>query len=598
MDEVKCFLTLSLLVILASTEDPVVETGSGKVRGDTISVLGQDVEVFRSIPFAKPPVGTLRFRKPEPVEPWDGIRDARPLPNSCMQSLDDFKDFEGVNMWNANTKISEDCLYLSLWIPSNARKSKLKLSTMVWIYGGSLTSGTSTLTLYDGSWLAASKDVIVASFNYRLGPFGFLYLDEKLAPGNMGLLDQNMALKWLNKNINIFGGDPSKITLFGESAGSVSVSYQVVSPLSQKLFRNAIMMSGTLIAGWAMLSKQENIRRAKIMCNALKCPISSRRDMLNCLIKANATDITNAQWNVLVRYFDLSFGPVIDGYFLPDNSHQTVRDYINNDTKKDILLGFVKNEGTYFLTYGFKKNFKPNGEIALDASSYERIVGTIVKPDDINSLQLDSISYLYGLSSLTNDTEKYTHILESVVGDREFKCPTIEFAMAMSQFANVYMYSLEHRSSVNPWPKWMGVMHGYDIEFVFARALSGTKNYTTEERTLTDRMTGFWANFSKSGNPNNGDCAKCSSTVWPLFTEKQQKYIVLDTKKVLEIREGYHNNICGFWKSLYPELGECGINTSSGASKTFVLRNSCFSLLMFALSLTAAWSDIVAFMHA
>ena len=499
MDVVKCFLTLSLLVTLAIAEDPVVETGSGKIRGRTISVLGQDIETFFGIPFAKPPIGKLRFRRPEPVEPWDGIREANILPNSCMQSLDNFRDFEGVNMWNANTKISEDCLYLNLWIPSNARKSNLKLATMLWVYGGSLTSGTSTLALYDGSWLAASENIIVASLNYRLGPFGFLYLDDKLAPGNMGLLDQNMALKWLNKNIKVFGGDPSKITLFGESAGSVSVSYHVISPLSQKLFRNAIMMSGSLIAGWTMLPKKENIRRAKLMCSVLKCPTNSNREMLNCLLKANATDITNAQWNVLLRYFDLSFSPVIDGYFLPDDNQKKKKDYINNGTKKDVLLGFVKNEGTYFLTYGFKNNFKPNGEIVLDKSSYESIVGKIVEPEKINSLQLDSISYLYGTSSSSNDTKRYTHILESVVGDREFKCPTIEFGLAMSRYADVYMYSLEHRSSVNPWPMWMGVMHGYDIEFIFARALSGIKNYTKEEKILTERMAGFWANFSKSG---------------------------------------------------------------------------------------------------
>lgn len=122
-------------------------------------------------------------------------------------------------------------------------------------------------------------------------------------------------------------------------------------------------------------------------------------------------------------------------------------------------------------------------------------------------------------------------------------------------------------------------MHGYDIEFVFARALSGIKNYTRDEQILTDRITGFWANFSKSGNPNNGDCGNCSSTVWPLFTEKHPKYIVLDTKEQLEIKEGYHNNICGFWKKLYLELGECSANISSGASNSFALYQVTYNVL-------------------
>ncbi|XP_026685281.1 acetylcholinesterase-like [Diaphorina citri] len=221
--------------------DPLlIETKSGPVRGYSKEVLGREVHIFTGIPFAKPPLGNLRFKKPVPIGRWPGFIDATKLPNSCYQEkYEYFPGFEGEEMWNPNTNLSEDCLYLNIWAPQRLRirhktgehDTKRQLApVLVWIYGGGYMSGTATLDIYNADIVAGTSDVIVVSIQYRVGAFGFLYLKGLLpdhfedAPGNMGLWDQIMAFEWLRDNIEFFGGNPDLITLFGESAGAASVS--------------------------------------------------------------------------------------------------------------------------------------------------------------------------------------------------------------------------------------------------------------------------------------------------------------------------------------------------------------------------------------
>lgn len=181
------------------------------------SNTGKKVDAWYGIPYAQPPIGQLRFQCPHEVESWVDIFNATRLPNSCFQTPDDsFPCFEGTVMWNHNTKLSEDCLYLNVVVPRPRPKNA---TVMVWIYGGGFVSGTSTLPIYNYPTLVAEENVIVVSMQYRGTLFGFLYSGTDDAPGNVGLLDQNLALKWVKRNIDKFGGDPNNICLFGESAG-------------------------------------------------------------------------------------------------------------------------------------------------------------------------------------------------------------------------------------------------------------------------------------------------------------------------------------------------------------------------------------------
>lgn len=208
--------------------------------------------------------GSLRFRHPRPMDRWDhgndrDILNATKPPNTCVQIIDTvFGDFPGSTMWNPNTNVSEDCLYINVVVPRPRPKNA---AVMVWIFGGGFYSGTSTLDVYDHRILVSEENVIVVSMQYRVASLGFLFFDTSDVPGNAGLFDQLMALQWVHDNIQAFGGNPHNVTLFGESAGAVSVSLHLLSPLSRNLFSQAIMQSGSPTAPWAIISREESILR-------------------------------------------------------------------------------------------------------------------------------------------------------------------------------------------------------------------------------------------------------------------------------------------------------------------------------------------------
>lgn len=217
-------------------------TLNGQIKGDCYQVpvsysnsstVTYDIFTWLGIPFAEAPIGSNRFLNPKPVQSWTGVRDALRWPKACIQDLP--------------IEQSEDCLYLNIFARDSTylNKESALRPVMIWIYGGGFVIGQSADNLYEPSTLVASSDIIVVSFNYRLGALGFLSLEGTEATGNAGFLDQHMAIKWVYENIKYFGGDNTKITLFGESAGSFSTGFHLFYPKSWPYFRNAIMQSGS-----------------------------------------------------------------------------------------------------------------------------------------------------------------------------------------------------------------------------------------------------------------------------------------------------------------------------------------------------------------
>ncbi|NXP13563.1 SASB hydrolase, partial [Thinocorus orbignyianus] len=226
---------------------PEVVTKYGKVRGFRFEVEAakRSVNVFLRLPFAKPPVGPLRFSEPQPPEPWNGVRDGTSYPPMCLQDKQQGQYFSDM-ITNRKEKVvldmSEDCLYLNVYTPVSSEKQE-KLPVIVWIHGGGLIFGAAST--YDGSALAALDNVVVVTIQYRLGIVGYFSTGDEHARGNWGYLDQVAALQWIQENIVHFGGDPGSVTIFGESAGGISVSALVLSPLAKGLFHKAISESGT-----------------------------------------------------------------------------------------------------------------------------------------------------------------------------------------------------------------------------------------------------------------------------------------------------------------------------------------------------------------
>ena len=475
-----------------------VDMGRGKLRGYREEVLGKTVDIFLGIPYAKPPVGQRRFMRPESLPPWNHTRNATEFPNSCYQMVDTaFNQFEGVDMWNPNTNMSEDCLYLNIWSPAMTEGSELK-AVMTWIFGGGFYGGTSTLELYDGRIMAATSDVVVVSMQYRVGVLGFAYLGIGDAPGNQGLLDQQLALEWLFNNIARFGGDKHRVTLFGESSGAVSANFHLLSPLSRKYVQYVILESSSALSTWGVDSQKVAKKRTLDTAGLVGCPTAPITEVLKCLKKADPQELSNEMWNIDDKSDILTpVSPTIDGYFLEHHPREYLR---RGDWKKtNVLLGTTKDEGEFFLPYRLPKLFPlilPN--TSLTEEEFHRGIQRITYTD--SDLLTELVAFEYGIPYTYSNTSKYRDALDDVLGDLAFVCPVVDFAeMAKKAGSDVFLYQFRHRTTANPWPAWMGVLHGYEIDHVFGLPLNATLNYTEEEKILSRKMLRYWTNFAKTG---------------------------------------------------------------------------------------------------
>lgn len=534
----------------AHTEDEVIiPTRNGKVRGLNVPVLGGTVTAFLGIPYAQPPLGRLRFKKPQSLTKWSDIWNATKYANSCYQNIDQsFPGFHGSEMWNPNTDLSEDCLYLNVWVPTPKPKNA---TVMIWIYGGGFQTGTSSLPVYDGKFLTRVERVIVVSMNYRVGALGFLALPgNPEAPGNMGLFDQQLALQWVQKNIVAFGGNPKSITLFGESAGAVSVSLHLLSARSQPLFNRAILQSGSSNAAWAVMSLHEARNRTLTLARFVGCSRENETEIIKCLRSKDAQEILLNE--VFVVPFDtllsVNFGPTVDGDFLTDMPETLLQ--AGQFKKTQILVGVNKDEGTAFLVYGAPGFSKDNNSIITRKEFQD---GLNMFFPSVSEFGKESILFHYADWLDDQRPENYREALDDVVGDYNIICPALEFAEKCSEMgSNAYFYYFEHRSSKLPWPEWMGVMHGYEIEFVFGLPLERRANYTKAEEVLSRSIMKHWASFAKYGYPNG---TQNNGTAWPLFKSTEQKYLTLNTESP-RIYTKLRSQQCRFWKIFFPKVLE------------------------------------------
>lgn len=364
-------------------------------------------------------------------------------------------------------------------------------------------SGTPTLNLYDGKILAALNDIIVVSIGYRVGAMGFLSLTHPGAPGNAGLFDQLMGLEWIQQNIKHFGGNPHNVTLFGESAGSFGVSLHLLSPLSRNKFHRAIMQSGTANMPWGTLSQEEARRRAlELAIDYLGCPKHyDVEEIVEFLRGVSPHRLVSEQW-ISRGIMQFPFLPVIDGAFLVETPYMSLKR--RSFKKCPVLMGSNLNEGSYFLIYDLTNLIQLNRS-TMNQEQYMSSMGVLFYhypqyPQVINAFGMEAITFQYSNWQDPDDTIKNLRSLDNAVGDCHFVCHVNEFAHAYAETGlNVYMYYFTQRYASSPWPKWMGVLHGDEIIFVFGEALKHGLNYTSQEKELSREMMRYWTNFAKSG---------------------------------------------------------------------------------------------------
>ncbi|XP_022095277.1 cholinesterase 2-like [Acanthaster planci] len=534
---------------------PIETISTGRILGKRMTVLDKTVDAFLGIPYGESPVGELRFRKPLPRTSWDGIYNATTYGFGCFQAPDEeFKDFEGSEMWNPNVGLDEDCLNLNVWVP---HPRPVNSSVLVWIFGGSFLSGVASLDVYDGKTLAAEEGLVVVSMNFRLAALGFLAMDDPTAPGNQALWDQALALKWVQKNIHIFGGDPDQVTLFGESSGAASIAFHVISPESMNLFRRVALQSASALTPWAYYTMEEGRRRGLMLAEKLKCvedqsgQTLTTTQMVDCMRTRDPLEIIRWQW-VTLDFADFPFVPVVDGDFVRERPQSAME---RGEFKNcEVLIGSNTNEGIFFMVYEVP-GYSKFSHSPLNRDQYTKAIKYCFPK--ANTFGFNAIEFEYFPWLSPTDPVALRDAVELAAGDYLFGCPSYEMAVAAASAHNpVYFYRFTDRASNNPWPEWMGVLHGDEIMYIFGIPLHPEFGYNSAEAELSRKMMTYWANFARTGNPNKANEDDPEGD-WPLYTLETQEFFTLN-KSIINgdvfIGRGPRAKQCAFWREYLPTL--------------------------------------------
>ncbi|XP_054833288.1 cholinesterase-like [Eublepharis macularius] len=538
------FPVLSRLEPKSSTEDDtIVVTRSGSVRGKYLPAGSRTVTAYLGIPYAEPPSGKLRFQKPVPRKSWSHILEATSFGNSCHQIV--LSNFPDAEIWTANTPRSEDCLFLNVWVPHP--RPSTPAAVLVWIHGGGFSAGTTSLVAYNGAFLAATENVIVVSMNYRLGALGFLSLPPA-APGNVGLWDQQLALRWVRENAAAFGGDPTRITISGQSAGGAAAGYHLLSPGSQPLFDRAVLQSGTAIAPWAWVSPEEAKKRALALAQQMGCAGDEDTAIVSCLQGKEAEEFQKVVDPKAI--LSPPFIPTTDGEFLPDDPQALLES--KHFHSKPIMIGATSDDGSIFVFYAGSFLHTSNDSLLTWEQLLEGL--KLYIPNATDDF-IQAIAARYSKEE-PEGPARYRSAMSQACGDYMFVCPENEVATKITKSGSpVYAYTFTHRSIGSVWPEWLGSMHGSEIPYLFGTLtlLMGTnETHTGAELALIPRVMRYWAEFARSGNPTASDV---SETKWPLYNPTEQNFFRISTEppQVMKPSPARH---CGFWKALLSEASK------------------------------------------
>jgi para-nitrobenzyl esterase len=460
----------TVLPLTAAINDPV-RVEQGQLSG----VPGSDpgVRVYKGIPFAAPPTGDLRWRAPKPAADWPGVRKADQFSSTCMQTPYP----EGSLYRSEPQPVSEDCLYLNIW--TAAKSASDKRPVMVWIHGGAFTRGSGSTPTYNGENFA-KKGVVLVTVNYRLGIFGFFahpelsqeseHQSSHYTSGDYGILDEIAALKWVQKNIAAFGGDPTRVTIFGESAGSWAVNVLVASPLAKGLFQRAIGESG---ANFNKMTLLADLEKGGANLGSLK---ELRAKSADEIMKMRGAFFVN-----------------VDGWLLPTDVMTIFEKGQQNDVP--ILIGSNADEGTAFMPAKITI-------AALEATAKQRFAARV-----------DEFTKIY---PATSDAEAWK-ASAALMRDQTFGLQMRTWARMQTKSGKSPAY-LYYFSRVPPGPagEHYGAFHASEISYVFGTADIGRRSWEDSDRKLSEIMSSYWVNFATTGNPNGKGLP-----VWPNYDENK-----------------------------------------------------------------------------
>jgi len=529
-----------------------VTTLLGPVEGDTVVTVDSrtnetiSYEEFLMIPFAEPPLGQNRFAPPKPAKPWTVFNTPVPKDRICYQAAN------GIGLAPGG---DEDCLYLNVFVPSGETEP---MPVLIWYTGGAFVFGGASW--YGPNFWMGHKIIIVV-VNYRLGPLGFLTLGTDSAPGNMGLLDQRMAMEWVRDNIEVFGGDPGQVTIAGESAGSFSTFYHLLSPGSRGLFSRVIGQSGVggLSPAFHHWTPEQGIRLGNEVSALVGCIQLTVEARLDCLkqVSALALSIVEFEDGVISQ-------PVVDRTyatdpFLPNYPAQAymLGDF-NHDV--DVLLGANNNEG-YLLTQAFlglnqtllpffMGNWDIWGPIILLQKHY------LETTDEDREIAFSILEHYCGtrnvtMEHLTSMTDMFTDAFFWVGVDKYIDYHLQHSDRKVFHYINHHINDVEQLSIFGvPLP---GVSHGDELflqwdPFFGSGLFSETKPWSEEDRQTSLHLTSLWSNFVKYGDPTPPG----EDMIWEPVVEEDKRFLKLSSSISMESRPTDYIERISFWRQLFP----------------------------------------------
>jgi len=463
-----------------------------KVEGGEITGIvngGGDIHIFKGVPFAAPPVGALRWQEPQPVAPWTGVKACDKLGPSPMQAKP--KPF---SMWTSEflipeEPISEDCLYLNVWTGANSNKEKRPV--LVWIYGGGFSSGGSGCPIYDGEAMA-KKGIIFVSINYRVGLFGFFAHPELTkesghnTSGNYGLMDQIAALRWVQKNIAAFGGDPSNVTIAGQSAGSMSVNCLVASPLAKNLFNKAIGESGANFS-----NSNSSLQKAE----------EDGQKLAQSLNATSLADLRGITADEIMKKTQAFRGPIIDGYVLPEPIVNIFKE--GKENKVALLTGWNQDEGFMFGPPKKADEFKKeaNEKYGADAATF--------------------LKYYPAGTDAEAAASQVNLSRDMIFGAQNYAWANIQASQGLS----TYVYRFTRKVPATGEYVKYGAFHTGEVPYAYDNLKFVNRPWEPVDHELARIMSSYFANFIKNGNPNGKDLP-----VWDAYDTTDKKVMILSEK--------------------------------------------------------------------
>jgi para-nitrobenzyl esterase len=472
--------TLSILICSAAATAQIREplrVEGGLIAGTS---YGQSAgRVFKGIPYAAPPVGELRWRDPQPVQPWKGVRNATSFSDACMQLPHPKGSYYQVEFYPEPEPVSEDCLYLNVWTPAHGQTDRLPV--MVWIHGGGFAQGSGATVSQTGETLAR-KGAVVVTFNYRLGIFGLFAHPEltKESPhhssGNYALMDELAALKWVQRNISAFGGDPYRVTVFGQSAGANSIALLIGSPLARGLFQRAAADSGGLVEFFPL-----NLIEAEQQGSKFASSVGAR----------TLAGLRSLSADALLRASDRQSHPIIDGFVIPEDPYRAVLD--RKQMKVPLLLGSVSNERGNYPNPANLKEYEQFTEREFPGAVEEALKRFPAKNDEaVRSVYLQRARDIVA------------------AGMRNWA------GLMNAAGTPAYLYYFDRNPPARSGERPLGAVHTSEIVYFRNDLDTVNRPWTAEDRKLAGTMSSYLYNFALKGDPNSSGLPR-----WPAYDGSQ-----------------------------------------------------------------------------